>query len=251
MFQQNTSLKPIRDFVFPLGVLIKCSNGDDPGAVEKCYKFELRGTGFFIGSNGTALTAAHVVDQMSSDGIPIALFAHQGRWVSIKVIRTEKHMSEDVAVIKLDLQPTFSFFQISPTSEHSSCKYELWGYPSSVADELKGTLPPPHNDITNPELIYNFGYFRRRISREMPYGIFRGSSFYELSEVAGSCCSGAPVVKLEQRSPASPWKVVGVYIGEQTSTGHAAVGYAVRSDEFYSWVPDMLGVKLEEIGPNL
>ena len=37
------------------------------------------------------------------------------------------------------------------------------------------------------------------------------------------------------------WSVVGVYVGEKVNERGVGVGYAVRSDSFADWIPEILG----------
>jgi hypothetical protein len=59
-----------------------------------------------------------------------------------------------------------------------------------------------------PELIFDRGYVRRRIPRELPISMYRGRMFYELNIVAGEACSGSPVIVRR----GTLWDVVGVYV---------------------------------------
>jgi len=232
LFQQNTINQPVRDFVFPVGTV---HNGI----------FSLKGTAFFIGERGFAVTAAHVTDDLRRGGEPIGLFTDGHEWYPIPVIDMESHPSEDVAVVKLQGN-WHSIIYINPSSEHSSCDYELWGYPERAATELRrdATSPEEAESLIRPDLVYNRGYVRRRLSREFSVSIYRGQAFYELSEVGGSCCSGAPVIN-HQRTQ-GPWPAFAVYIGEETSEALTAVGYATRCDSLAQWIPTILGGRLDE-----
>jgi hypothetical protein len=131
-----------------------------------------------------------------------------------------------------------SFLRISESPEFSSLDYHMWAYPDLAAQEI-GLLPQPDGVLGFfPDLVFLKGYVRRRLSRELHLSVFRGDRFYEVSEVGGACCSGAPLISARTLG-GSTWRVFGVYIGEETS--HRHVGYAVRSEAFCHWVPDMLG----------
>lgn len=232
-FQQNLTSKPVRDFVFPIGTV--SSDG----------VFALQGTAFFLGSGGFAVTAGHVVEAIQRSGKPsVALFAGL-HWEAFDLDGFDVHPNEDVGVVHVTGGPWHSFIEISGSSEHASCQYELWGYPEAVAHEVRATAMRAEdaNRLVNPDLVYNRGYVRRRIARELPVSIYRGSAFYELSEVAGACCSGAPVVNA--RRIGGTWPVLGIYIGEETSK--LQVGYAVRCDALVDWVPPLLGRRLVEL----
>lgn len=229
MFQQDIKNQPVRDFVFPIGNVV-------------ASRFELQGTAFFIGGDGFALGAAHVANALSGDAV--GLFADKnGRWVPIKVEQKETHATEDVAAFKLAGR-WHSICELSCSREFASCDYELWTYPELVAQELRAMAKTKEEyDLVRPDLIYNRGYVRRRIAQELPASVFRGKSFYELSEAAGSCSSGAPVIK--KKREAGAWPVFGVYIGEETSSHR--VGYAVTADCLADWKPRILGVRAAEV----
>lgn len=194
------------------------------------------GTCFLIGKAGFAITAAHVVEQMLADG-PGTAAGYQnrdGQWTPIRILEHELHPSEDVAVIKLERIPMGSWLTISSRSENQSLQYDSWGYPIAVAEFAK-----KHEgaELESPELIYTHGYIRRRISRPLPYSIYRGTAFYEMSDIAGGGCSGGPVIR---RVPGSNmWEVFGIYIGE--SEAPFPVSYSVRTDAIHGWNPSLIG----------
>jgi hypothetical protein len=229
-------MKPIRDYVFPL---IKGTYGN--GAVQST---ELIGTGFLIGKDGFAITAAHVIEQLldgsKKEDVILALFIDNGKWVGVKVEDSEKHETEDVGIIKLMNFKQESFLIISNAPQYSSCEYHCWGYPHEVAKEYSKL---EENTPEQPDLIFTKGYIRRRISRELyPTVIFRGKQFYELSETVGGGNSGAPII-LETSVGNKYWKIIGVYIGEKTE---GDLSYAVRAEAFASWKPQLLGKTIIE-----
>lgn len=230
---QDLTTQPIRDFVFPVGNL-------------RDQKYVLNGTAFFIGGNGFAVTAGHVIADLQAGGAPLALFAKDGQFVPIPIIATERHPDEDIGIIKLQ-GDWHSIIEVSTMAEYSSCEYELWGYPERVAHEIRALADNAQDaaHAIKPDLIYNRGYVRRRITQRMPVSVYSGECFYELSEVAGSCCSGAPLIK--RRRTRGPWQAFGVYIGEETASGHTSVGYGSRLDAVASWTPSLLGVPLAEV----
>ncbi|WP_426026426.1 hypothetical protein [Brevundimonas sp. TSRC1-1] len=233
MFAQDIKTQSVRDFVFPIGTV---ENG----------LFTLNGTAFFIGGDGVAVTAGHVCRDLATGNDPVALFATENGFFPIRVLDFEQHPNEDVAVIKLE-GSWHSIIEVSVASENASCEYELWGYPERVAHEIRSSARNAEDaaNAVRPDLIYNKGYVRRRISQPMPVSVYTGECFYELSEVAGSCCSGAPVIK-RQRTP-GPWRAFGGYIGEETASGHNSVGFSTRFDAIASWIPRLVGVPLGDV----
>ncbi|MAO64038.1 MAG: hypothetical protein CL666_03480 [Balneola sp.] len=233
--------KPIRDYIFPLIRAKRIAN--------KIKEPELIGTGFLIGKNGFALTAAHVIEQLTdnknNDDVILALFVVNGKWNAIEIAKYEKHPSEDIGIILLDNYKRESFLKIVNTSHLSACEYHCWGYPHEVAKELKKL---EENAPQRPDFIFTQGYVRRRINNELyPTIIFRGKQFYELSETVGGGNSGAPLIyKLSVGK--NVWEVFGIYIGEK-SEGN--ISYAVRSDAFANWIPEILDKSIEDESKNV
>jgi hypothetical protein len=227
----ENSSQEIRDVVAPI-ISVERKDGD--------FEYErLEGTLFLIGKRGFAISAAHVIRQISGDGV--AAFVNKAnKWKAAPIIGCELHPDEDVAIVKLEGIARPSWLTIGGTSENQSCKYDAWGYPIVVAEQA---AKYEEGGKDRPELIYTSGYVRRRISRPLPSRIFAGKCFYELSEQAGHGCSGGPVI-LQKSLGRSVWEVFGVYVGE-CDAGFQA-GYAVRSDAFYSWRPRMLGRSVQE-----
>ena len=213
----------IKDYVIPMATAVPSDGGI---RIERFL-----GTAFLIGRRGFALTAAHTLVECGEARVVSMFSPPSGGWTGIDVIDRELHASEDVAILRLAGNNWRSFLRISPTREHSALRYHLFGYPSDVAWEnaAEGRV------LLRPDLIYNEGYIRRRISSEIP--MLRGRSFYELSEIAGAGCSGAPIAKIT----GGVWNVTGIYVGEKTNDRATSVSYAVRSDAFYDWVPACLG----------
>jgi hypothetical protein len=223
----------VRDFIFPLAVVSRSPEGLSLQRVV--------GTGFLVGTRGFGLTAAHVVPQSQSE--LAAMFVAGGHWVAALVRDAETHPTEDVAVLRLDANPELpgafsSPFYFRKTWVGSGWDYMLWGYPEEVYFEVleqrsvDGTVP------VRPDLVCSKGYVRRRLSMELP-GI-RGSGFFEISDPAGSGCSGSPVFG------ANGWDVVGIYVGERRRENGIAVGYAARIDAFLDWSPKLLGKPVVE-----
>jgi hypothetical protein len=225
----------IRDVVLPIFL-----------GAWKNDEFEYRtitGTMFSIGKGGFALTAAHVIDQINDDGGGCAAGAINaaGTWVPIRILESEKHPTEDVAIIKLSQVPHPSWLVISGAPENQSCPYDSWGYPIVVA-ELSRKYE--EHGMDTPDLVYTHGYIRRRISRALPISVYRGAAFYEISEIAGDGCSGGPVIR--RQSVGKPtWDVLGIYIGA-AQTGGMQVAYATRADAFADWRPQLLNRSVSE-----
>lgn len=230
MFKQSDA---IRDYIFPIASV---EMRGDAIAVKRVL-----GTAFLIGSQGFALTAKHIISGLEAEKL-IAIFAlHSGGWFGYGITARETHPSEDVALVKLDGTPWKSFFRLSNSVEHASCKYRLFGYPDDATFELV----VGNQAVVRPDLVYNEGYVRRRYTGELP--AIQGTSFFELSEVAGLGASGAPVCKIT----APVWEVIGIYVGEKINDRATSVSYAVREEAFRSWVPEMLGKSVLEESQNV
>jgi hypothetical protein len=187
MFQQSDA---IRDLVFPIGTAEQ--------RADRIHINNFLGSAFLIGNRGFALTAAHVILGSENERLVGMFCPASGGWFGFEVIAREVHPTEDVAVLQLDGGPWKSFLRLSNSIEHASCRYRLFGYPGDAAYERV----QQGRAVLRPDLIYNEGYIRRRISEEIPQ--LRGQSFFELSEVAGQGCSGAPIAKFS----APAWDVV-------------------------------------------
>jgi hypothetical protein len=226
----------ILDHIFPLAKAHSSKTGNTGG-------FELIGTAFTIGPRGYALTAAHVIDQCFNDlkeneQVVAIFWTSPSSYILFPISAHERHLTEDVGIIKLLPDDLHSFFEVSESHENASCEYMCWGYPHETADEIKKLDKDAH---AQPELIYTQGYIRRRITRELyPIMIFRGTQFYELSEQVGGGNSGGPVFNKKASAHQKLWKVMGIYIGEKEG---GQVSYAVRSEAFASWRPTLLGGK--------
>ncbi|WP_396594602.1 trypsin-like peptidase domain-containing protein [Brevundimonas sp. R86498] len=229
----------IRDGVFPLGSVLNDI-------------FELCGTGFLLGDGTVALTAGHVIDQAARRGPLVGLFVVGSTWHSELVVDCEVHPEHDVAVVRFGRAVGPSIVQVSGDVQLSSAVYHGWGYPDYVAEEDRSGGEPPQPGAVatvNPDLIFRQGYVRRRLGWALPYSSFKGSSFLELSEVFGSCCSGAPLILMTSIGR-GPWKCMGIYVGERSGHHTQSVGLAVPGDVFASWAPSLVGQPLESLPPS-
>jgi hypothetical protein len=247
MSVQDLVTQPIHHFVVPVCRIYDYQYRDKDGSDVTASICDLIGNAYFIGSSGFAITASHVLKEIDRDGGEkvILIQRNDGQWIYYRIIAEEHHPTEDIAIIQVFGEPWRSIMEISDVHEFASCEYDLWGYPDYVARELSNITPTPSGkSLIKPELIFQRGYIRRSISRQLQHGIYVGSNFYEISEVAGARCSGAPLIHRTKRGVNSSWQVIGTYIGEQTGTAIHAVGFAVRSSSICDWVPIVLGRSL-------
>lgn len=218
---------PIHDLVFPI---VKIHQNKIVNHI---------GTGFYIGSRGFAVTAAHVIESLNDLSYHALFMGTMGLEAHL-IQEKESHPTEDIGIIRIPSRLQKSFIKISNAPESASCPYDVWGYPHEVAEEIRNyaTSGEEARGVL-PEMIYSAGHVRRVINRELPFNIYRGKSFYELSSVAGDGSSGGPMIS---RHPiAGSWAVVGVYVGSKNK-----VGYAMRTKIVQSWVPKSLGNVLSE-----
>jgi hypothetical protein len=154
MFTQTEGV--VRDYVFPL----LHAEADEEGGHS--YR-ALLGTGFFVGGNGFALTAAHVarkitdLSRAAKSGAVGAFVSEDGSWWSAQVMDVECHPTEDVALIRLDdTQQSWkpSIVVLAGTDVRSSSHYMQWAYPMDVIYDIvdQGVAKP------TPDLVYFEGY---------------------------------------------------------------------------------------------
>ena len=223
----------IRDYVFPIAAVRGTGK-------ERAFQRVL-GSAFLIGNRGFALTAKHVIVRSQSEQKAGVFAPESGEWYGFDMTDFELHPSEDVAVIRLTPGPWQSIFQLSNSFENSGCKYHLFAYPDDTTFELI----MDNQVVARPDLIYNEGYIRRRFSGTLP--AITGTSFFELSEVAGLGASGAPVFKIVGAS----WRIIGVYVGEKINDRASSVAYATREEAFRNWTPEILGKSILEESQNV
>lgn len=227
----------IRDYVFPLAFV----------STDGTPRFEeFVGTGFLIGNRGYALTAAHVLEAPTPSGTElVAMFVNtEGKWEFLRLLSAESHPNQDVGLIQLprpngtEASNWMSPFRLRNKWEGSSRRYDQWGYPSHA---LFDTSTPGPNDLPRPDLIYASGYIRRRVTQELGDDM-RGNCFYEVSERAGSGCSGGPIYVNNSRI----YDVLGVYVGEKRFSDGISFAYAANEQCFRDWSPPNLDVTILE-----
>lgn len=231
----NTDFKQIGNLTDVVIPLIRANRKSD-SIVEYV---ELFGTGFLIGSNGFATTCAHVIDQLheelNENQILITHFPYNGKLYVFELDKFEKHATQDVGVFQVKNAELTSFLKVLDSHENSSLEYHGWGYPKETAKELKMF---DLNAFEYPELIFTQGYIRRRINRELyPTIIYKGNSFYEVSEQGGAGYSGSPII--DKRTIGKEYYgIIGIYVGEKEGNG---IGYVVNSQSFVNWKPNVIG----------
>lgn len=221
-------MREIRDVVLPIVTVDLCAS-------EKRLKYTaFLGTGFLIGPPCFIVTAQHVLRGAKN---VIAMRVVDSKWHPVQLGGFRFHPTEDVAVgsVNADFRED-TFLRISTQSCFSSSAYDLWGYPSDLLTDA-GEMSPDGRVLQSPDLIFNRGYIRRRVSHKMPQLI--GSSFYELNEVAGAGCSGAPIIG----SVGKIWAVIGLYVGERTieigGSSMRQMAYALRFDAIEDWFTEI------------
>lgn len=196
------------------------------------------GTGFFIGKNGLGLTVAHIFNQIDQEiqvnqKAAIMMVAEDLQWQVFDIIQINRHETEDVAIFKTvnTNQIYDSFFKLDTEFRQATTEYNAWGYPHAITKQT--TYLADGNPL--PDLTYTAGYIRRRVSRELPSVQFTGSKFFELSEMVSEGYSGSPV-----HLKGKPENTLGIYAG---ICDEARAGYAVRSESFLDWKPEILNGK--------
>lgn len=213
----------IRDFVFPLAVIP--ANHQGPLKVER-----ILGTAFLIGRRGFALTARHVLESIEGKRI-VGMFAlPDGTWKTFDVRAMERHPSLDVALVQLEGESWKSIFRLKNGWAGATTRYRCFGYPDDATFELNYN----RSVLVRPDLVYTEGYVRRRFPHALPS--IAGDLFLELSDVAGTGCSGAPVTEM-----GADGSIVGIYVCEKLNDRGTSVAYAVMEEAFREWAPSILG----------
>ncbi|MFJ2991214.1 serine protease [Pandoraea sp. NPDC087047] len=203
------------------------------------------GTAFNVGSGGALLTARHVIEGRDKETIMVLYVDANNEWSGQIVRERELCPTADVAVMKIEGR-WMSIFECDGSWQGASMHYDCWGYPDDARFD-----PGAHQ---RPDLVYTTGYVRRHYSYAIP--TVKGSQFFEISEVAGSGCSGAPIVhktKRMSRGPVSKWALVGIYSVERCTEVHVGgvlitreIPYGVREEAFRDWAPQILGRTIME-----
>jgi hypothetical protein len=214
---------------------------------------KLIGTCFLIGSRGYALTAAHVLKQSEKD-IARVLFPDPEGWDACLIRTGEVHPTEDVGILKIDLpRPIVSPVLFASKEPLPSLEYNMWAYPEIIAREIEFHERPPDALDFNPSPVYFRGYIRRKLpySPNPSFDIYIGKHFYEVSEIGGACCSGAPLSTIATPLDATPPGVFAIYIGEEQEQRRC--GYAMNLMRVLDWIPESLGKPIRDevvnVGP--
>lgn len=225
----------IRNFILP--VVETRFQGDTPGPGLKLEAFQLRGTAFVIGKRNFALTAAHVLHGLAPDDGHVLLVDADG-YTPVKIVDSERHPTEDLALLKLSGGAGRSIFRLSDKTAEVGFTFQMWGYPDDAGSELEQALASgdrTHGGAPRPELMYLTGYVRRWIGSGQPGG---AASRYDLSLEAGDAFAGAPVINAAE----GVWHVMGVYLGDKTTSPSG--GLAMRMRDLGAWAPNLLGTTL-------
>lgn len=226
----------VRDFVFPIVMVSSSGRGG-----ELSYN-KFLGTGFLIGKRGFAITASHVIGEFSKD-IAAMFVSQENTWVIFLIQNIEHHPSEDICLLKLPANSWKSPFKMRKEWEGASRDYLMFGYPVDVLHEDLSRMDAYSRVTPRPDLIYTKGYIRRRLTMDLRIPGVRGENFFELSEIGGKGCSGAPVF---MKTPERAWDVLGIYVGEKLNDVSTSVSFATRADSFRDWVPSILGKTIQE-----
>lgn len=226
----------VRDFVFPIVTV-----GSTRHNGELSYK-DFLGTGFLIGNRGFAITASHVIAKRE-EHIAAMFVSQENCWVAFVIQNVEHHPCEDVCILRLPGESWKSPFRMRKQWEGASHDYHMFGYPIDVLHEDLSRMDAESRITPRPDLIFTKGYIRRRVTMDLQIPGVKGTNFFEISEVAGRGCSGAPVFML---TPERAWDVLGVYVGEKLNDVSTSVAFVTRADSFRDWLPSILGKTIQE-----
>ena len=246
---------PMRDLIFPIGVFTKDSNGDFD-------MVSFLGTGFVFGTEGYALTAAHVIAyELEEEHLLMGMFVNAitNHWEGQAIEVCDIHPKEDVALLRLsNYRLTERALEISLDKHFAAFDYKLLGYPQANLCENPEIRDELGRVLGRPDLIYSSGHIRRRISFSVP-GV-KGNSLYELSQPVGAGCSGSPIFWMKGNTPI----VIGIYVADKTESlvfkgfnekldwvvqsieFQGALSYAVRLDSLVDWIPNKLETLLDK-----
>ncbi|RQM59634.1 serine protease [Burkholderia vietnamiensis] len=221
----------VRDYVVPVITVVREPNG--------FRSTGFLGTAFNIGSRGVLLTARHVIEGHQDETLAVLYVDTNNEWAAHVVQERELCDNVDVAVLKIEGQWS-SIIECDGEWQGASLHYDCWGYPEDAQFDPGA--------IYRPDLVYTTGYIRRNYSHAIP-GV-RGTQFFEISEIAGAGCSGAPLIHKTKRlrGAQKTWALVGIYSVERRTEVHVGgmpvvreVPYAVREEAFRHWAPAVLG----------
>jgi hypothetical protein len=226
----------IRDHVLPVVLCKKTEGGVEFSG--------FLGSAFTVSSKGFALTASHILPKdISKELMLCAMVAQNNDWIGLPIAQFEKNASEDICLLRIEGKLPKPIFSLSEAKVHSGFQYHLFGYPLDTLHEVRENRRPDGRIAPRPDLIYNKGYVRRRISFDIGVPNVIGKQFLELSELAGRGCSGGPVHKLV---PGKSLQVVGIYVGERFGEDGIGVAYPARIEAIIGWKPKMLDANLFE-----
>jgi len=163
----------------------------------------------------------------------------------------ERHPTEDVALLRLSIKgQIWGMLRLDERRLSPEREVEVLGYPEETFYErLRSDGKAPYH----PQIVNTRAYIRRLVDNTDHRMRGGGESFYELSQLAGDGCSGAPTIAYD--APGSKtYKVIGIYKGQRQMTSSrgitSSVGYATRSEMFAGWCPAILGRTLvQEANP--
>lgn len=157
----------------------------------------------------------------------------------------EIHPTEDVGILKIDLpRPIKSPVNFPANEPTPGQEYNMWAYPEVIAEEIKFHNLPPNSFKFLPTIVYFRGYIRRKLaySPNPSFDMFVGKSFYEVSEIGGACCSGAPLSTTKEHP-----ETFAIYVSDVHAERRCA--YAANLTRVLDWSPDMLGKSIrDEVG---
>ena len=207
------------------------------------------------------LTASHIFKNLE-EYYKFAVFVDNGKWVICPIMSIEHHPTEDVGIIKLNGDEWKSPFRISTEWQGGWKDYLTCGYPIDVVYENIINGPNGRTAVPKPELVHTKGYIRRIVNKNLDIADVRGTSFYELSTLAGKGYSGGPIFYIDALKI---WNVMGIYTAEKENIKfeesdnendkdviyvYPSVAYAVKSDAFAHWKPNILGKEIIEESQN-
>ena len=171
------------------------------------------GTGFILGSNGFAMTARHVIQDIEPEQLG-GLLNINNEWQPIFFEPIIHHPSEDVSILKIKQYESKSFIYPSQNFENASCPYQLWGYPEFNSRFISRNQYGEIKSLPRPDLCYYEGYIIRKISNTEE--CFIGKNWCNVYEILPGFkgCSGAPLIKKAPRENGK-WEMLGIYVGSK------------------------------------